>query len=427
MKHNFLKLFYCFFLVLACAASSLTTAVEAVELTFDSYGGTTRKLKAEDLIDVNFGYGDVTPEGYRVESSKYNRGTAFKTPPLPVFHADGFVSVSMKIKAKWVGERPSTGEVTLFRVKMAIEDGDGNVRNIYDYYYSGLTDYNTDNTKYFYITSDEGFTGSENFVNQYFFSSDEDVYMDDEITLSIERVEAGASFTIQEISIHTWPLENTQNTSDTLPFSQITDMYTGNDNYVPQPPINQTEEEYIAETEFIIDSNSRPQESAWDTGAFEYSEAGSGVESNNLPGNINFTGIRIETEEMDLGGLYKIEDRSEGSGGQIIKISGGGNGASGTAITTFTGSSGSYKIYLRYCDEDDGSGRIEVRINNNLIETFNLTNNTGWIWTPGVVATDVHINRGDTIEITGYRQGGEYARADYLEFVAPDNDIYSSF
>lgn len=129
---------------------------------------------------------------------------------------------------------------------------------------------------------------------------------------------------------------------------------------------------------------------------------------------IALASMRIEAEEMDLDGFYGIENRSGRSGGQIIKIDGGGNNASGTASTTFTGSSGSYKMHLSYCDEDDGSGRIEVRINGRLVKTFNLNNNVGWIWTEGIVSKGFRINTGDKIEIKGYRQAGEYARVDYI-------------
>lgn len=114
------------------------------------------------------------------------------------------------------------------------------------------------------------------------------------------------------------------------------------------------------------------------------------------------------------GGLY--------SNNQGIKLS----STSGSATFSFPGSSGNYDLNTRYEDETDGEAKLAIYQNSVKLDSFVMNLNTGNLETESNV-TDNYFANGDEVVIYGYRDGGEYARVDYLEFVAvqpppPPND-----
>lgn len=136
--------------------------------------------------------------------------------------------------------------------------------------------------------------------------------------------------------------------------------------------------------------------------------------------------LRIEAEDMMLGGSYGVEAKNFASNGEYIGLS----GASGTATTTFTGPSGTYQIVVGYYDESDGEATLTVNIGGNSIDSWQFDNSPGGTraeatnFTLRTITTSLAINTGDLIELVGLRESGENARVDYIEFipVGPANE-----
>jgi lysophospholipase L1-like esterase len=124
--------------------------------------------------------------------------------------------------------------------------------------------------------------------------------------------------------------------------------------------------------------------------------------------------VLLEAEGMSLSG-YVVEVREQGSefSGDNIKLS----GTSGTASASFTGATGQYRILMRVVDEGDGQSNIELRIGGVLIADFNLDEQLEAL-TTREMSSGLQVENGAAIQIAGQRDGGEFARVDYLEFVA---------
>ncbi|MEB3828332.1 Calx-beta domain-containing protein [Phormidium sp. CCY1219] len=133
------------------------------------------------------------------------------------------------------------------------------------------------------------------------------------------------------------------------------------------------------------------------------------------------TSIRIEAEQMNLT-TYRVEsDRTPASGNALITLHKTG-GTSGSATTTFTGSSGTYDVILGYFDENDGQSPITVRIGSQESSfVFDENYGDGGVSSQNhvarTVATGLSLNSGEAIEIFGAVDSTEFARIDYIEFV----------
>jgi glucose/arabinose dehydrogenase/lysophospholipase L1-like esterase len=122
----------------------------------------------------------------------------------------------------------------------------------------------------------------------------------------------------------------------------------------------------------------------------------------------------VEAEDMTLSG-YEVQEREDSSpySGNNIKLS----GTTGTATIDFPGETGRYSFSIRYADENDGESTMEVRIDGSLVDSWTFDQQLEEL-TTRVVSPDIEIAGGSEIEILGRREGGEFARVDYLEFIA---------
>ncbi|MEM6453128.1 MAG: hypothetical protein AAF635_05995 [Cyanobacteria bacterium P01_C01_bin.69] len=166
-----------------------------------------------------------------------------------------------------------------------------------------------------------------------------------------------------------------------------------------------------------------------------YVADGRGIEAVEVDSTANQRGIadgtlRIQAEDMMLGGAYKTESVETASGKEIITLLGGPNDETGTASFKFKGASGKYDIRIGYYDENDGVGRLEISKGSKRVKTqiaaFDLDQDLGsklpneQTFTTRILS-DVDIKRGESFSIKGYENGSpstaEHARIDYIEFV----------
>ena len=136
--------------------------------------------------------------------------------------------------------------------------------------------------------------------------------------------------------------------------------------------------------------------------------------------------LRIEAEDMTLGGSYGVEYKSFASDGGMIGLS----GENGTASAIFTGATGTYKVVVGYYDENDGKSQLTVNVGGQTLDSWIFDQSLGGTraeernFVERVIATEVTITNGSLIELLGVRETGENARVDYIEFipVGPANE-----
>lgn len=134
------------------------------------------------------------------------------------------------------------------------------------------------------------------------------------------------------------------------------------------------------------------------------------------------TSIRIEAESTTLFN-YRVETNNVASNAGLISLRGVNSGVTGRASFNFSGDAGAYDVYLGYFDETDGVGTLQVSANGQAIANLNLNQNLGSA-NPDAqtlvrqnIASNVSLTNGQTIQISGIGDAGDYARVDYIEFV----------
>ncbi len=131
--------------------------------------------------------------------------------------------------------------------------------------------------------------------------------------------------------------------------------------------------------------------------------------------------VRLEVEQMALSG-YSVESHPIASGNKMVSLKGQTAGAIGIARQTLD-FSGTYDIYLGFFDENDGQSTFTLKLGNQEIGSVLLDQDFGTDWVNAnnqvrrQVATGQIINAGTVLEILGTLNEGEYARADYIEFI----------
>jgi len=132
--------------------------------------------------------------------------------------------------------------------------------------------------------------------------------------------------------------------------------------------------------------------------------------------------LRVEAEDMLLQN-YRVESVDFASDGKVAKLS---NGQTGSATAYFDGPSGQYDIVIGYFDEADGISTLDPTLNGRSLGQFELNKQLGSdlpkpkTLVRRVVGEDVSIESGDALKVLGERDGWEYARIDYVDFVARD-------
>ncbi|WP_052055483.1 PQQ-dependent sugar dehydrogenase [Myxosarcina sp. GI1] len=135
----------------------------------------------------------------------------------------------------------------------------------------------------------------------------------------------------------------------------------------------------------------------------------------------------VEAESMSLD-TYRIEANGSASGGELISLAGGWIFQTGTASFSFEGASGEYDIVVGYYDENDGISRLEVKQNDNVLDSWRLNRNfpsggaNSTTATTREIAAGITVNQGDNFTLTGRERWFEPARVDYLEFIPVNSE-----
>ncbi|ELS00659.1 putative calcium-binding protein [Xenococcus sp. PCC 7305] len=132
--------------------------------------------------------------------------------------------------------------------------------------------------------------------------------------------------------------------------------------------------------------------------------------------------IRIEAEDLSWSGNYKVMKKNFASGGRLIKNKNNNQAIAGT--TTFTGETGTYKIIIGYHDIDLKTGEIQFKLNDNLIDSWQLNKDIDGnkpssenFTTHTIENISLTKNQFFTIQnIVSSDKGGE-GSLDYIEFV----------
>ncbi|MEO0986453.1 MAG: right-handed parallel beta-helix repeat-containing protein [Cyanobacteria bacterium J06639_14] len=127
----------------------------------------------------------------------------------------------------------------------------------------------------------------------------------------------------------------------------------------------------------------------------------------------------IEAEDLTLRN-YKTKSNKASSNGEYITVR--GKRGKGTATGVFNGPAGTYDVVLGYYDESDGKASVDLTVagdtqslsfdedlGSKLVNRKTLTSRT--------THTSIELNPGDVLELTGWRNKGEHARIDRIEFV----------
>ncbi|MEM9005241.1 MAG: right-handed parallel beta-helix repeat-containing protein [Cyanobacteria bacterium P01_F01_bin.86] len=127
----------------------------------------------------------------------------------------------------------------------------------------------------------------------------------------------------------------------------------------------------------------------------------------------------IEAEDLTLRN-YKTKSNKASSNGEYITVR--GKRGKGTATGVFNGPAGTYDVVLGYYDESDGKASVDLTVAGDTQSlSFDedlgskLTNRK--TLTSRTTHTSIELNPGDVLELTGWRNKGEHARIDRIEFV----------
>lgn len=141
---------------------------------------------------------------------------------------------------------------------------------------------------------------------------------------------------------------------------------------------------------------------------------------------------KIEAEDMQLGGEYRVEILDAASGGEVISLRGGDNKGTGTASFDFTGATGTYDLKINYFDENDGVGQIKLEQENKQLISFRLDKQLGSPLANDQTLTsmeipDITVSSGDSFRIEGIEQGSintaEHVRIDSIEFIPNQSNL----
>jgi poly(beta-D-mannuronate) lyase len=91
--------------------------------------------------------------------------------------------------------------------------------------------------------------------------------------------------------------------------------------------------------------------------------------------------------------------------------------AGGNVRGVFSGPSGTYRLTVRYHDENDGQAMMTLRVAGVEVDSW-ILNADDHVWKTRTV-NDVALVAGTEIRLEGARQAGEHARVDFIEVAAP--------
>ncbi|MDJ0795884.1 MAG: hypothetical protein QNJ51_03465 [Calothrix sp. MO_167.B12] len=152
---------------------------------------------------------------------------------------------------------------------------------------------------------------------------------------------------------------------------------------------------------------------------------GNGSELNQTEQSTNNSIVRYEVEDLELNN-YEVEvvNNSGASGGKHISLKNASE-TTGKVTGIFDGQSGMYEVEVGYYDENDGVSSATVTVADKSTSfqfDRNLPSNYAALKakTSRVTHQLVELQSGDSFEIIGTANDGEFARFDYIEFTQID-------
>ncbi|NEP28269.1 Ig-like domain-containing protein, partial [Moorena sp. SIO3I6] len=143
--------------------------------------------------------------------------------------------------------------------------------------------------------------------------------------------------------------------------------------------------------------------------------------------------VKIQAESFENLTNFVTDNNEDAEGGSLLRIPFGigSNASSGTASTTFDLPTGNYEVRLGYFDETDGDSTIDITIGDTVLPTLTLDqppdgagiNPDADSFVNEQISSTVFINNGDLITINGTRDGQEFARIDFIEFIPLDENL----
>ena len=136
--------------------------------------------------------------------------------------------------------------------------------------------------------------------------------------------------------------------------------------------------------------------------------------------------IRIEAESLKLNGYQAVSQKiAQASGGKFISLKASGEDQ-GTAQGIFQGPAGRYQVRVGYYDENDGRSAASFSTGGKTQRwVFDQNLPSNWVNASNKasrVVDTVTLKSGDAFTLTGQREGGEYARFDYVDFLPIEQD-----
>ncbi|MDA0674222.1 MAG: hypothetical protein O3C67_11025, partial [Cyanobacteria bacterium] len=141
--------------------------------------------------------------------------------------------------------------------------------------------------------------------------------------------------------------------------------------------------------------------------------------------------VVMEAEDMHLCDYTTEHVGDVASGGEVIRLT----GHDGYAYSAFTGPSGYYQVEVTYFDENDGCATGQIKIGGKTVDTWSFNQNLPSNWVSDsnkvtrTVSEAIYIEQGEQIKLSGWFNGGEYARFDAIKFTeveAPQHYLYEA-
>jgi acid phosphatase type 7 len=132
---------------------------------------------------------------------------------------------------------------------------------------------------------------------------------------------------------------------------------------------------------------------------------------------------RVEAELITDKTVYRTENISVASGGKVLGLRSSAINEVGRATFSFTGNDGFYDVMVGSFDENDGLARFEMMRNGSNIGSITLDQQLGsgsanaQTRVSRTIASAIEIRRGDVFSISGFENGSEHARLDFIDFV----------
>ena len=147
--------------------------------------------------------------------------------------------------------------------------------------------------------------------------------------------------------------------------------------------------------------------------------------ANDASDSTPITSVRVEAEDIDT--FYDVENISAASGGKVWSVVRGPSNETGFGSFNFEGQAGTYDIVVGYFDENDGVGQLRLEQGDILLDQWDLDQNLGSslpdsnTFTTRTVASNAQVNPGDAFKLVGTENSYEFARVDYIDFIAIEN------